>query len=348
LAIEFEAVGGRAQMSISAIKLENLTVFEDFHCTFSPGVNVIIGENGTGKTHLLKVLYAFCRATARSLHLLLELRPLFNPGPAIKSILNRHPEKDVSLCIDVDGVDYSYGLSTYKEMDGYIGVGNIVTQQIFSTFIPAKEMLSISNITRIDERFDKELAIDKSLVHIIKKAQNMKLSDPPELARKIAPKLEAIMGGTVFVKEGDNTFWIRKENGDEILFAMEAEGIRKFGLLWQLLMNGSIASGTVLFWDEPEANLNPKLIPVVVDVLLELARNGVQIFLATHEYNLMKYFSVKKSGQDNVSFISLYKTEKGVASEVEDDYTALTHNAIVDADIKLLEDDIEGVLGSAD
>jgi Recombinational DNA repair ATPase (RecF pathway) len=25
---------------------------------FSPGLNVIIGKNGTGKTHLLKVLYA--------------------------------------------------------------------------------------------------------------------------------------------------------------------------------------------------------------------------------------------------------------------------------------------------
>ena len=187
--------------------------------------------------------------------------------------------------------------------------------------------------------------MDKSLVNIIKKAQSMKLNDPPVLAQKIAPKLASIIGGTVFVKESDLTFWIRKTTGEEILFAMEAEGIRKFGLLWQLLMNGSLSSGTVLFWDEPEANINPKLIPVLVDVLMELAKNGVQVFLATHEFNLMQYLNLKKKDDDDVSFISLYKDNTGAVSvETAADYTHLAHNPIVEANIKMLRDDYEGVL----
>jgi len=44
------------------------------------------------------------------------------------------------------------------------------------------------------------------------------LSNPPELAKKITTKLETIMDGTVFVKQSDNTFWIRKTNGEEIMF----------------------------------------------------------------------------------------------------------------------------------
>ena len=332
-------------MAIKSVKLENFTVFESISCEFTPGINVFIGENGTGKTHLLKVLYAFCTASVKESSLSRELRLLFPSDPIAYTAVNRKTNEAVVLEISTNLRNYSMSLFSKGPSDGYLGRSTgAITEDIFSTFIPAKEMLSISNITRIDERFEKELSIDKSLVNIIKKAQSMKLSDPPELAKKVAPKLEAIIGGTVFIKESDLTFWIRKTTGEEILFAMEAEGIRKFGLLWQLLMNGSLSRGSVLFWDEPEANINPKLIPVLVDVLMELAKNGVQIFLATHEFNLMQYINLKKKG-DDVSFISFHKNNTGVVSvETAEDYTYLEHNSIVEANIKMLKDDYEGVL----
>ena len=42
----------------------------------------------------------------------------------------------------------------------------------------------------------------------------------------------------------------------------------------------------VLFWDEPEANLNPRLITKVAAVLRLLASRGVQVFVSTHDYLL--------------------------------------------------------------
>ena len=45
-------------MQITQIKLENYTVFDSFKFYFDSGINVFIGENGTGKTHLMKLLYA--------------------------------------------------------------------------------------------------------------------------------------------------------------------------------------------------------------------------------------------------------------------------------------------------
>lgn len=47
-------------MSIQAIGLKNFTVFEDLRLEVSSGINIFIGENGTGKTHLLKAIYAAC------------------------------------------------------------------------------------------------------------------------------------------------------------------------------------------------------------------------------------------------------------------------------------------------
>ncbi|MCD6499940.1 MAG: AAA family ATPase, partial [Deltaproteobacteria bacterium] len=50
-------------MSLTRIKLERFTAFESINVELSPGINIFIGENGTGKTHLLKVAYAACDIT---------------------------------------------------------------------------------------------------------------------------------------------------------------------------------------------------------------------------------------------------------------------------------------------
>ena len=67
-----------------------------------------------------------------------------------------------------------------------------------------------------------------------------------------------------------------------------AEGFRKFATLYKLLANGTLTPETTLFWDEPEANLNPALLKDMAAVLAELARAGFQIILATHSLFLLK------------------------------------------------------------
>ena len=50
-------------MVLTRAKLERFTAFDSLDIAFSPGVNVFVGENGTGKTHLMKVCYAACDVT---------------------------------------------------------------------------------------------------------------------------------------------------------------------------------------------------------------------------------------------------------------------------------------------
>ena len=40
------------------LTLQNFTAFKECTMEFVPGVNVFVGENGTGKTHAMKALYA--------------------------------------------------------------------------------------------------------------------------------------------------------------------------------------------------------------------------------------------------------------------------------------------------
>ncbi len=41
-----------------SLRLRNFTAFQDASFDFVPGINAFVGENGTGKTHVMKALYA--------------------------------------------------------------------------------------------------------------------------------------------------------------------------------------------------------------------------------------------------------------------------------------------------
>ena len=47
-------------MAITKMRFSQFTAFERLDFIASPGINVLVGANGTGKTHLMKVAYAAC------------------------------------------------------------------------------------------------------------------------------------------------------------------------------------------------------------------------------------------------------------------------------------------------
>ena len=67
-----------------------------------------------------------------------------------------------------------------------------------------------------------------------------------------------------------------------------AEGLRKLAMLARLISTGALLDKGYLFWDEPETNLNPKLIKVLARSILTLCQQGIQVFVATHSLFLMR------------------------------------------------------------
>lgn len=124
--------------------------------------------------------------------------------------------------------------------------------------------------------------------------------------------------------------------GESVSANMAAEGIRKLGILQLLLQNHQLDPGRTgaLFWDEPETNMNPKLMKLLVEILLELSRNGQQIILATHDYVLLKWFDLlmDKGKSDHVRYHSLYKREDGqIEIRSTNEYLDISPNPISDA-----------------
>ncbi len=67
-------------MTISRIKLKRFTAFEELDFKPSPGINAIIGANGTGKTHLMKVAYAACDVSKTGKRFPEKLVNVFRPS----------------------------------------------------------------------------------------------------------------------------------------------------------------------------------------------------------------------------------------------------------------------------
>ena len=130
----------------------------------------------------------------------------------------------------------------------------------------------------------------------------------------------------------DEEFFLRNKQGN-LEFSLLAEGVRKLALIWLLIQNGTLLEGSVLFWDEPETNLNPKLFSPLIQILLDLQRSGVQVFLATHDYLILKEIDLYRQQGDEISFHSLFTSPEteGIACHTTSDYNGIHPNAIADA-----------------
>ena len=168
--------------------------------------------------------------------------------------------------------------------------------------------------------------------------------NPEKPRKKLLEKIRSIIQGRVVIE--DEEFFL-KDEGKKLEFSLLAEGMRKLGLLWLLIQNGTLLEGSILFWDEPEANLNPRLMGPLVEILLELQRMGVQIFLATHDYVILKEFDLRKRSEDHVLFHAFYfDEEQQIRCASTEEYSEIHPNAIAETFSDLYEREIDRMMAA--
>lgn len=354
-------------MFIQKISLKNITVFDTLDMQFSDGINVFIGPNGVGKTHLLKILYSACCAADPKVSFSNKIVSCFAPDEHRISRLVRRKQGNNDASIDITSKNEKIGklLSNSKTFNSKTLSASFsnktskwdatVTGEegwekqregLSSVFIPAKEILSHSYNLNAAVAMN-NVSFDDTYLDVINAAK-IKVSSGKDAAIKktLLSQIEAIIEGKVFFDKERDEFYLKHGN-TKIEFNLVAEGIRKIALLWQLVKNGVLVSGSVLFWDEPEANINPIHIPIIAEILLNLQQNGVQIFISTHDYFLNKYLEVKRQTSDKVMFHSFfYDEDHTVAVESAPHFKELTHNSILDTFISLYQEEIDKVMES--
>ncbi len=337
---------------ITRLELENFTCFAKLDLEFSDGVNAFIGVNGTGKTHILKVLYAACAITVgegKDKHYVDKLCSVFSPLGGDYQRLYRRPITSNAVTSIVITRDNNQKLTTVfpgrKEKIYFLPTDDLSwsNDALESVYIPVKEMLTHAPgfLSLFAKR---EISFEEVFRDVLMEAYLPKLKELPNPTyEKLHKELGKAIGGKVIIR-GEH-FFLKNKQG-EFEFSLLAEGVRKLALIWLLVQNGSLNPGAVLFWDEPEANLSPSLLGLVVKTLLELQRQGVQIFLTTHNYVLLKEFDLRKKKEDAVHYISLFRDKDSdpVSSHSTDEYLFISPNAIAGTFSDLYKRDISRAL----
>ncbi len=335
---------------LEKVELRNFTVFGNVDLEFSPGVNLIIGENGTGKTHLLKLLYSVLeskRANPDSPFKIADkLQKVFLPrdGQIGRLVKRVNKSSNCETTITRNGKKLKIEFSSHAKDSLNDVKDSWKNGHGLSVYIPVKEMLA--NAPGFRSLYShREIHFEEVYYDIVDRAFVPILKGPiSEDRKKLLDMIQTIIKGKV-VQKGEQ-FFLKSQQG-ELEFTLLAEGMRKFALLWLLIQNGTLLEGSTLFWDEPEANINPSMIQTLVKILLHLQAQGVQIFIATHSYVVLKEFDLQKSANNTVRFFALSKDEKAgdITCQSGDGYLSVIPNRIADAYDEIYNKEMARVLG---
>lgn len=316
---------------LKKLTVENFTVFE--HAEFEFGMlNVIHGENGTGKTHVLKLLYSVLYAAFES-----DYDP-HGPGDFIyemvSSQLGDHIQEvykapNLASLVRSGAARASIGLhgsgpgGAFRCAFGIDatdqGAADITTagRSVFEhspNYLPPTPLIHLKSgfalfFDQYHSDFDRTW---RDLVINLRAPQPKKL-DSAMLA--VADQL-ARESGLEFLLDGADNFYVGVNGAKPVYASLAAEGHRKLVTLLVLIRNGRIAPGTQLFIDEPESNLNPVLLKVSAMAIVLLAQAGVQVFIATHSLFLTREIDIyiaKNPGKVDARFFGLRREDGKLA-----------------------------------
>lgn len=295
---------------LKKLTVENFTVFPKASFEFSPQLNVIVGDNGAGKSHLLKLCYslAACSFAAGSAvspptkqelqkqladKLLRTLRP-DTLGRLVSRKQGRGRSEVSVTWVGQRAANFSFNFASNSQSEVKLDQAPELYLESATIFVPTREVLSIfpgfANAYR-----KRELEFDETYYDLVTalEARPLKGARPKDIA-PIIEKLEEVMEGRIVVDNGRFYLVLTGDAKGKMEIPLVAEGIRKIAMLAYLLINGELRDKGILIWDEPETNLNPRLIKSVAEILTLLALSGVQVVTATHSLFLLRELEIQR------------------------------------------------------
>lgn len=290
-------------MTLKSLRIENFTVFQKAQFNFAPGLNVIAGENGSGKTHVLKLAYSAISALATQsapskqhlqLTLANKLSGVFRPD-ALGRLVQRRVGRlkcTVECRFDSPAHKLSYSFSrqakdSVKLIESSFPNGVVPRP----AYLPTRELLTIyPGFVSLYETAHLPFEETWRDACILLGAPLARGPREQKIQRLLAP-LEAAMGGKIELDKSGR-FYLSTEASGRMEMHLVAEGLRKLATIARLIATGALLETGYLFWDEPEANLNPKLIKTAARTILDVAQAGIQVFIATHSLFLMREIEI--------------------------------------------------------
>lgn len=297
---------------LKSLDIKNLTVFSEAALHFSPQLNVVVGENGAGKSHLLKAMYAVMAVSAeegRKPGALPPTKNLLKTRLADKLMAVLRPESLGRLARRKKGaakgngrcemrfvfddqklnIDFSFAVKSTSEVS--IDKLPELWMEKIPVFLPTRELLTIypGFISVYESHY---LEIEETWRDICLLLGAPPLRGPKESrVKELLSPLETAMGGEIELDK-NGRFYLKAPGELRMEITMVAEGLAKLAMLARLIATGALMDKTCLFWDEPEANLNPKLMKDIARSIVQFSKSGIQVFIATHSLFIMREIDI--------------------------------------------------------
>ncbi len=299
---------------LKSLHLTNFTVFHDAQFEFGKDLNVIIGENGSGKSHVLKAAYSPIAVSAAEARngasdaltkaqlqpaLARKLQGVFRPD-ALGRLARRQQGRSkcrLSFVFDEPKLNLAFSFSTASKTE--VEIETIPSARVGKRpiFLPTDELLTIYpgfvSLYETTQLQFEETWRDTCLLLGAPLARGPR----EKRIRELLSPLEEAMGGGIALDDSGR-FYLNLPSGSMEMHLV-AEGLRKLATIARLIATGSLLDKGYLFWDEPEANLNPKIIKTIARTILQVAKSGIQVFIATHSLFLMRELHILQKHEFN-------------------------------------------------
>ncbi len=288
---------------LKSLSLENFTVFPEVELNFGKNLNVIIGENGAGKTHILKAAYsAIAVSAARAKDgateipskaqvqsaLAEKLLTVFRPDGLGRLVRRARGRRQCRLSYRFDRreLNLTFTFSTVAKTEVTVEVMPTAREKNLPVFLPTRELLTIApGFVALYETTHLSFEETWRDTCILLEAPLARGPREKNIKNLLVP-LEAAMGGKVEVDKAGR-FYLNADSGSMEMHLV-AEGLRKLAMVARLIATGSLLDKGYLFWDEPESNLNPRIIKTLARTIMQVAKSGIQVFIGTHSLFLLR------------------------------------------------------------
>jgi len=330
---------------IKSIKIDNFGGIGNVEHNSLSNINVIIGPNQSGKTTLLKALYTAIKvveqnkrgAENRSDKEILSDKLYWTFLTHELSSLVKKGTNTLSYKMTSDrGEEFEFSFTASAAKHANITKNTYKPTDTNSIFIPAKEILSIRDVI-ISSRMRTEYGYDDTYYDLAMALTPTTKGRNYEAFAQARQSIESMVNGKLdFDRERNQwTFQDVKKRIYEV--SMTSEGVKKLSLLSVLLGNHYLSDESIIFIDEVEANLHPAMINTFMNVVLMLSKIGVQFFIASHSYFVIKRLYIL-AHKENVSIPVFSFTEDGCT--YGDLMNNMSKNAIIDESVNLYKEEV--------
>jgi AAA15 family ATPase/GTPase len=336
---------------INNLELTNFGPVQQLNCQNLGKINLIIGGNGTGKTIILKALYSAMRTLEeykrgqepRSASEILADKLYWTfEVDKIGDLVRKGADNHLSFKIDFDEREFRYGFGKDTTKNIQTLESHVSPRGSNSIFLPTKEVLSLHHIILESRELSKTFGFDDTYLDLAR-ALRKPTTRGNNFTQFAASRknLGEIIDGKVEYDEKSGR-WQFKKGNQKFPIGVTAEGIKKISILDTLLGNRYLDASSVIFIDEPESALHPAAISKLMDIIAMLSDCGIQIFMASHSYFVIKklFLIAQKKGNFSIPVISMIDG----FWHTENLREGLPDNPIINESIQLYKEEVEFAL----